>query len=88
MSEYTTKNGINYRNDGYAFCGRCGRTPIVNDKCMYCDVQPTERDLALAGVLKSYCFNPRRERQPGFSDARYESFDTELAARILTAERK
>lgn len=87
MNEYTTKNGINYREDGYAFCNRCGRRPIVNDKCLYCDVQPTEEHRRLARDLKTFCFSPRMERQPGFSDARYESFDQDLAARILAAER-
>ena len=99
MSEYITRNGINYRVDvdlgsplgdknGYAFCDRCGRRPIINDKCLYCDVQPTAEDRNLAHELKAQCFNQREERQPGFRDARPESFDEEKAARMLAAMRR
>jgi hypothetical protein len=86
-SEYVLRNGINYRADGYAFCDRCGRRPIVNDKCLNCDVRPTEADRELAHEIKQACFSPRQEREPGFRDFRYESFDEETAARILAAKR-
>ena len=85
--EYTLKNGINYRGDGFAFCDRCGKVPIVNDKCLYCDVQTTDEDHALAAELKYHCFNSRQEQSPGFCDFRREGFDIEKAARIIAARK-
>jgi hypothetical protein len=88
MSEYTKRNGINYREDGYAFCDRCGSRPIVNDRCVWCDVEPTDSDTAMAEELKRWCFNPSRAHQPGFCDAKPEYFDTDLAARMLAVRRQ
>jgi hypothetical protein len=87
VSGYATRNGINYGQDGYAFCARCGRRPIVDDKCPYCDVEPTEESRQLARALKHWCYSPRRERMTGFFDGRPEHFDEELAARMLSARK-
>lgn len=85
-NEYTlSESGILRREDGFAFCGRCGRTPIINDKCLNCDVQPTSNDRGLAETLKRYCYSERQERQPGFVDFRPEKFDIERAAKVIAA---
>ena len=56
QDEYALKNGINYRADGYAFCDRCGCNQIVNDRCLKCDVTPTEADRKLADEIRSRCY--------------------------------
>lgn len=87
QDEYVLKDGINYRADGYAFCDRCGCNQIVNNRCLKCDVTPTEADLAVAAEIKSRCYSRRQEPMRGFFDGRPENFDTERAARILAAVR-
>ena len=62
QDEYVLKNGINYRADGYAFCDRCGCNQIVNDRCLKCDVTPTEADQKLAdGDQKPLLSDKHRE---------------------------
>lgn len=81
--EYTLRGGIQYRADGYAYCDRCGAVPIVNGKCLACDVQPTEADTALADKIGRNCFHPRRNI--GLRAVEYERFDSDMAARIIAA---
>jgi hypothetical protein len=88
QDEYALKNGINYRADGYAFCDRCGCNQIVNDRCLKCDVTPTEAYRKLADEIRSRCYRTSTGRIPGCYDGRPESFDTERAARILAAMRE
>lgn len=83
MSEYTTRNGINYREDGYKFCDRCGRVPIINDKCVFCDTPADMADREVAQTVMEHCFTARREPMRGFFDGRPEEFNAMLAARII-----
>lgn len=57
MPEYTIFNNINYRNDGYSFCGKCGQasSTIINDRCIYCDVVSTEEARELTTLLYNRC---------------------------------
>jgi len=87
QDEYETRNGINYRKtDDYALCDRCGGRPIVNNKCLICDVdEPTEEIKKLASLIASECFRRSQDRIAGFQDARHESFNITRAAKIIQA---
>jgi hypothetical protein len=51
--EYILLNGINYRKtDNFSYCDRCGRVPIINNRCIYCDVIPSREDFVLAKKLE------------------------------------
>ena len=86
--DYITRNGINYRKDGYAFCDRCGSGAVVNRLCLKCDVKPTEEDVKVAEKIKYLCYWPRMEPMKGFFDGRPEKFDTERAAQVIAAMRE
>ena len=73
--EYTLKDGINYRADGYGFCNRCGQSQIANRLCLHCDVKPTSDDMKTADDIRKHCIDSRL----GFSPV--------LAARIIAATR-
>lgn len=86
--EYTLKNGINYRADGFAFCDRCGSTQVVNHLCLKCDVTPTEMDQTIASEIRSRCYSPRQAPMKGVFDGRPEKFDVDRAARVIAAMRE
>ena len=75
QDEYALKNGINYRVDGYAFCDRCGCNQIVNDRCLKCDVTPTEADRKLADEIRSRCYRTSTGRIPECYDGHPQSFN-------------
>lgn len=92
--QYEVRNGIAYRKPRYegdadalyAYCDRCGSRPIVNNKCLSCDVpEPTEQAKRLAKVVEHFCFH--RNTRGAFSpySGHYESFETDLAAKIIAA---
>ena len=88
MADYETVMGINYYNDGtFAFCDRCGKSPIINHKCLYCDVRLTDHDIELARELTRYCFHPRQGAIPGSFNGRPEKFDMDMAARIIAVRK-
>lgn len=84
---YEIRNGVAYRDDGHRFCDRCGSSVIVADRCVRCDVTPTDADRALAAEIMGHCYRERQAAQPGLSDGRPEHFNSELAARIIAAAR-
>lgn len=80
--DYDVRNGIAYRNgDSYAHCERCGFRPVVNHKCLRCDVvAPGTGSRRLADLLGRFCL---REHRHGSST--WQSFDAALAAQIIEA---
>ena len=71
--DFNIQDGIAYSKlDTYAHCDRCGFRPVVNRKCISCDVTPGEASQRLADLLRRFCTGRG-------------GFHADLAARIIQA---
>jgi len=92
--EYDIRNGIAYRKGRYdgdsdtlfAYCDRCGRSPIINNKCLKCDVpEPGTKARKLAKVIEWFCFHRSTRGAFGEHSGHFESFESNLAEKIIQA---
>jgi hypothetical protein len=71
--DYNIRGGIAYsKGDTYAHCDRCGFRPVVNHKCLKCDLIVSGGAVRLAGLIERFC-------------VRKGGFDAFLAAEIIEA---
>jgi hypothetical protein len=92
--QYEVRNGIAYRKaryDGdpdalYAYCDRCGSRPIINNKCLKCDVgTPGITAERLARLMARCMHEIQCGSQFDGSGWSYSKFDTAEAAKIIEA---
>lgn len=91
---YEIKNGIAYRlpryvgdlDGNYAHCDRCGGRPVVNNKCLKCDVStPTRSAERLADLMKTCVETHHHGSRHDGTGWESTSFNANEAAKIIQA---